>query len=89
MDIEESEYIENSSINLFFDNQENEIVLQNIDNLKIENIQLFNILGQKINQWVFLKSTYEYRLKVKKLDVLYIISIKTSKGYINKKILIK
>ncbi|AUC86112.1 hypothetical protein CW731_12835 [Polaribacter sp. ALD11] len=77
----------NNSLSLFMDNKAKEIVIQNDLNLKINKVELFNILGQKVNEWNGIDSKLENRLKLKDIPTaVYIVNIKTAKGVITKKV---
>ncbi|TMM28526.1 T9SS type A sorting domain-containing protein, partial [Polaribacter aestuariivivens] len=79
-----------NEVTVFADNSNKEIVIKNNNNLKIENVEIFNILGQKIKKWNSINSNSENRLNVKNLSAtIYIIKIKTEKGTLSKKVLIE
>ncbi|QNM84411.1 T9SS type A sorting domain-containing protein [Polaribacter pectinis] len=78
------------TIAVFMDNANKEMVIQNLDNLEITKVQLFNILGQKVAQWKNLESKPENRLETKNLvNQIYIVNVYTNKGKISKKIVIE
>ncbi len=80
----------NKDFTLFMDNESKEIVIQNLNNLKINKLELFNLLGQKVKEWEEIESLYEHRLKVNKLSsTIYIIKLQTEKGELTKKVLIE
>ena len=79
-----------NKITIYQDNSQNEIVVQNNGNSIIEKVELFNVLGQKINDWNSIENKTENRFKTKKLSKnIYIVNIKTNKGKISKKIFIE
>ncbi|MFY0604652.1 MAG: T9SS type A sorting domain-containing protein [Flavobacteriaceae bacterium] len=77
----------NTDLNLFVDNSSKEIVIKNLTNTTIKKVELFNILGEKLNTWKSLDSSPENRLKTTNLATgIYIVSIVTEKGKSSKKI---
>ncbi|WP_347174382.1 T9SS type A sorting domain-containing protein [Polaribacter uvawellassae] len=75
-------------LSVFIDNTSDEIVIKNIENLKIDKVEMFNILGQRISQWKNIDKKEETRLKVNNLSSdIYIIYIQTDKGRFSKKVL--
>ena len=82
------EVIDNNSI--YYDSENNEIVIKTINNSEIEKVELYNILGQKINNWNnFILQKNETRLKINKLSTaVYFVNLKTNQGKISKKIII-
>ena len=79
-----------SQIVVFLDKDSNELVIENKNNLSIEKITLFNLLGQKVKSFITTESKTQYRLEIKNLSTtIYIANIKTEKGIISKKILIE
>ena len=79
-----------NEISVYADISKQELVIQNLSKLNVTNVTLFNILGQKINQWKNLKSTQENRLKANDFNnQVYIVKIQTDKGYFSKKIIVK
>lgn len=77
----------NTDIQLFVDNDTDEIVIKNPNNIAIDKIELYNILGKKLNTWKSLDSSPENRLKTTKLPTgIYIVNIETAKGRSSKKI---
>ncbi|MEO9570721.1 MAG: MBG domain-containing protein [Polaribacter sp.] len=84
------EFLSNN-INIFYDDKLREININLNDNLNVSNVELFSILGQKINTWNY-KENYDNNLKLKINQIsksIYICKIKTNKGEISKKIIIK
>ncbi|MCG1036972.1 LamG-like jellyroll fold domain-containing protein [Polaribacter sargassicola] len=80
-----------SNIYVFLDNTTKEIVINNTSNLELKKVQLFNLLGQKVDQWSDLNlDIKENRLKTRNLvNTVYIIKIETDKGKVSKKILVE
>ena len=85
----ENSFLSNNLLKVFVDNLSQEIVIQNTNNLEVEKIELFNILGQKVKHHKLFKSESEIRIKSDDLkSSIYIIKVKTNKGFINTKVLI-
>ncbi|KGL63158.1 T9SS type A sorting domain-containing protein [Polaribacter sp. Hel1_85] len=80
----------NKELAIFMDNNSKEIVIQNLNNINITKIELFNILGQRVKQFEDIENESENRLKVSKLSsTVYIVKIQTEKGNLTKKIMIE
>ncbi|MCG1034831.1 T9SS type A sorting domain-containing protein [Polaribacter sargassicola] len=79
-----------NGISVFLDNTTKEIVINNSSNLEFKTVELFNLLGQKINQWSFGQGAKETRLKTSNLSsAIYVVNVRTEKGKISKKIILK
>ncbi len=77
----------NTDLNLFVDQDADEIVIKNLTNLNIEKVELYDILGQKIKTWKSLDSSPENRLKITSLSAgVYIVNVISEKGKSSKKI---
>ncbi|KGL63876.1 choice-of-anchor D domain-containing protein [Polaribacter sp. Hel1_85] len=86
----EENNILNKELSIFMDNENEEISIQNLNNLEISKVELFNILGQKVKGWQNLEKATLHKLKVDKLSsTIYIVKVKTEKGILTKKILIE
>jgi len=83
--IEEIELFEGISITM--NNSTEELQLKKIIDVEIENIYLFNILGQKIKEWNSNLIGRMISLPINSDAGAYIVYIKTSEGYISKKII--
>ena len=71
-------------------NSRNELSIQNNNNLKIQKVELFNILGQKVKEWNKLENKKSHKLKVNSLsNAIYFVKVVTEKGKLTKKILIE
>jgi hypothetical protein len=67
----------------------NTIVIKN-NNLKINKIELYNLLGQKIKNWNIKEVTSEITLTTKNLPTaIYIVKVFSEKGNLSKKIIIQ
>ena len=76
------------NVNVFFNNNTKEIQILKKSNITIQNVELFNVIGQKIKNWSsFNQNLLEYSLTLNNLsNAVYIINIKTNLGKISKKI---
>lgn len=76
-------------VNIFIDQQSKELVIQNKNaSLNLNKVAIFNVLGQKINQWNIEDSTNESRFSMQHLSSnIYIVSITSDKGKVTKKIM--
>ncbi|MEE9409011.1 MAG: T9SS type A sorting domain-containing protein [Polaribacter sp.] len=80
----------NNEVSIYMDASSKELVIQNHGNLEINKVVLFNILGQKVNQWKDLENIQENRLKTTNLsNHVYIVNLQTDKGKISKKVIIE
>lgn len=81
----------NSLLSIFSDNIQQEIVVRNYNDLSIEGVRLYDILGKEIHQWnEDMNNEPELRMKLKKkLHGVYIIQVKTDKRVISKKLYLK
>ncbi|WP_405604456.1 LamG-like jellyroll fold domain-containing protein [Polaribacter sp. Asnod1-A03] len=80
-----------SNVSVFLDNDSKEIVINNTSNLELKSIKLFNLLGQKVDQWSDLEQeNKEIRLRTSNLsNTVYIVNIETEKGKVSRKIVIE
>ncbi|APG64216.1 hypothetical protein LPB136_02020 [Tenacibaculum todarodis] len=76
---------------IFYAKNTKEIVIKTLESLEIEKIELYNLLGQKVMNWNNVPhDTNETRLKTNNLSTaVYILNIKTDKGKISKKLIIR
>ncbi len=80
----------NKELNVYMDNNAEEIVIKNNNNLNIIKVELFNILGQKVKSWKNIENNTESRLKTNNVaTTFYIVKIQTTEGNISKKIMIE
>lgn len=79
-----------SSIDVFFNNTNESIVVLNPELKTIKTIELFNILGQSIQTFDDIAHSNNSEYKVKKLSTgTYIIKVYTDTGSLSKKVLVK
>ncbi|MDX6747466.1 ice-binding family protein [Polaribacter sp. PL03] len=81
-------YTPNTSLKVFLDNNKN-IVIHKNGELNIKGVELFSILGKKIEMWIIKeqKSSFQLKIKPELLSGIYIIRVTTNNGKINKKII--
>ncbi len=81
----------NNSLIVFYDDSSSEIVIKNETSLEIQKIELYNLLGQKINSFKdFNPDLLISRFHVKNPSTaVYIAKVLTSKGEFTKKIILK
>ncbi|WP_299669013.1 MBG domain-containing protein [uncultured Polaribacter sp.] len=80
-----------NNIGVFYNKENKEIDINITDNLIVDKVEMYSILGQQINAWKFDKNQKEHlKIKVSNLSkAVYIVKINTDKGVISKKILIE
>lgn len=76
-------------LSLFYNNANAELVIDNKIDAEIYGIKLMNYLGQYIAEWNITYNENQIKIPLKIATGVYFIQIKTRKGTINKKILIK
>ena len=91
-EIETSPIVEvvNTSINYL--NKSNEIFIQVPNTVNVKHVYLINLLGQIENSWNALNSDFYNEIKIPVKNIsngVYIISVKTNTGIINKKVLVR
>ncbi|WP_139955909.1 ice-binding family protein [Flavicella sediminum] len=92
----ESSALSNDNSNLVITNikvysNNNSIIISKDDDLSITSVQLYSFLGKKVGLWEIIEDKNYYNLKTENQMScgVYIVKINTSKGQINKKILVK
>ncbi|WP_104734026.1 choice-of-anchor D domain-containing protein [Hanstruepera ponticola] len=80
-----------SSLNVFYNNTQNSIMIQNPKLIEISNIQLFDVLGQSLINSNSVESRDHIEIKTRPLSTgTYIINLETKDGTaITKKVLVK
>jgi len=78
----------NKSLYVFFNNTSQEINIKKLHSIDIKNIELYTLLGRKIEQWDIVNNSLQnLKLKTSLTSTgVYIIKLKTNKGIISKKI---
>ncbi len=76
---------------IFADNKNHNIVISKNQEIHINNVTLFDLLGKEISLWNIKEQKETYQLNIKKQipTGIYIVKMKTDKGTINKKIVIE
>ena len=75
------------SLRVYLDDNSNAISILNNTNLFIENVELFNVLGQQIKTWNPNVVDEKIDLEVGNLSSsIYIVNVKTNKGTFTRKI---
>ncbi|QXP68884.1 T9SS type A sorting domain-containing protein [Polaribacter sp. R2A056_3_33] len=76
--------------NIYADNENHKIVISKNNEIEINKVELFDILGKKVNTWKIKEQKDTYQLEIKKQipTGIYIVKMNTDKGIINKKIMI-
>ena len=87
--IQEISNSQSTTIQVFMNSKTNELKVINYTKSKILSIQLFNYLGQWISTWNKNLNLENLSLPINATSGLYVVRINTSKGTINKKIIIE
>ncbi|MGJ8761020.1 MAG: T9SS type A sorting domain-containing protein [Polaribacter sp.] len=76
---------------IYADNDNNKIVISKNQEVNIQKVELFDILGKKVSTWNIneQKSTYQLDIKKQIPTGIYIVKMNTDKGAINKKVVIE
>ncbi|WP_166387803.1 T9SS type A sorting domain-containing protein [Polaribacter sp. 11A2H] len=76
---------------IYADNDNNNIVISKNQEVNINNVDLFDILGKKVTTWSIKeqKSTYQLDIKKQITAGVYIVKMNTNKGTISKKVVIE
>jgi len=77
------------NLSMFFDNKSKEIVITKKSNILIKNVEMYSVIGQKINSWTtFDQTSKEIKIPVSRIaNAVYIVKINTDKGTISKKVI--
>ena len=83
--------IDNEYTNIYADNKNHQLVISKNLEVNITNVELYSILGKKVNLWRIKEQNNSYQLDLKKQipTGVYIVKLNTNKGEINKKIVIE
>ena len=83
--------IDNEYTNVYADNKNHQLVISKNLEVDITNVELYNILGEKVSLWTIKEQNDSYQLDIKKQipTGVYIVRLNTNKGKINKKIVIE
>lgn len=75
---------------VFVNNSLNKLVVQKPSNTKIEEIKLYSVLGQEVLSWKKIPTGNKFQLPLKGVKpAVYILRVKTHKGFISKKMVIE
>ncbi|MBU2938824.1 choice-of-anchor D domain-containing protein [Lacinutrix sp. C3R15] len=84
-----TEDLETNSLNTYFSNESDHIIINNPNTIQIDEVKLNNILGQTIYTFNTIESQNYIELKAKNLSSgTYIITLKTEIGEVSKKVLV-
>ena len=84
------EEVETDSVNVYFANNTDTMIINNPKNLQIDQAKIVNMLGQEVYSYEASTNKNYIELKTKNLSVgTYIINLKTEIGEISKKVLVK
>ncbi len=87
----EDENVLSEYVNMYADNENHQLMISKNDEVSINNVELFNILGKKVSRWNIKEQKTSYQLKIKEQlpAGIYVVRINANKGKINKKIVIE
>jgi len=90
LDVEQEDIIATNT-NIYSDNKNKQIVISKNNEVTISKVELFNILGKKVNTWNIKDQKNAYQLDINKQITtgVYIVKMNTNKGSINKKVVIE
>ncbi|WP_340914425.1 T9SS type A sorting domain-containing protein [Polaribacter butkevichii] len=76
---------------IFADNKNHNIVISKNQEININKVELFDILGKKVTLWTIKEQKEVYQLEIKNQipTGIYIVKVNTNKGTMNKKIVIE
>lgn len=88
LNVDESHQIK-KQLKTYYDSTNRELVIHKLDDINIENIEVYNLLGEKLLYWKNSKNdNQETRIKVSRLfPAVYIVRIKTDKNIFSKKVI--
>jgi hypothetical protein len=77
--------------NIYADNTNNEIVISKKNNVNINKVVLFDILGKEVSNWAIKEQKTTYMLQIdKQIPIgIYIVKVNTNFGQIHKKIVLE
>ncbi|OAD45486.1 T9SS type A sorting domain-containing protein [Polaribacter atrinae] len=79
-----------SNLKVYMDNDSNKISIVNKSSFTIENVAVFNVLGQRVKNWSLNVLDEKIDLEVGELSAsVYIVHVKTNKGTFSRKMLKK
>ncbi|MCL7765390.1 T9SS type A sorting domain-containing protein, partial [Polaribacter sp. Z014] len=77
--------------NIYADNENHKIVISKNNEVQINKVELYDILGKKVRLWEMKEQKTTYQLDINKQipTGVYIVKMNTNKGTINKKVVIE
>jgi hypothetical protein len=80
-----------SFTNMFVDNVSNTVVVTKKEEIALQEVGLYNLLGKQVAGWQIEEQQDRYQLKInKKLPIgVYIIRLNSNKGILNKKVVVE
>ena len=77
--------------NIYADNENQQIVISKNNEIEINKVELFDIIGKKVSIWNIKEQKNTYQLDIKKQipTGFYIVKMSTNKGIMNKKVVIE
>ncbi|OAD45843.1 Ig-like domain-containing protein [Polaribacter atrinae] len=77
--------------NIYADNENHQIVISKNNEVEINKVEMFDILGKKVSIWNIKEQKDTHQLEIKKQipTGVYIVKMNTNKGTINKKVVIE
>ncbi|QVY63993.1 T9SS type A sorting domain-containing protein [Polaribacter sp. Q13] len=86
-----NEDILSAQTSIYADNDNNNIIISKNQEVNIQKVELFDILGKKVSTWNINEQKPTYQLDIKKQIItgVYIVKMNTNKGTISKKVIIE
>ncbi|MCL7765546.1 T9SS type A sorting domain-containing protein, partial [Polaribacter sp. Z014] len=83
-----NEDILSAQTSIYADNDNNNIIISKNQEVNIQKVELFDILGKKVSTWNINEQKPTYQLDIKKQIItgVYIVKMNTNKGTISKKV---
>ncbi|MFK8060799.1 MAG: T9SS type A sorting domain-containing protein, partial [Polaribacter sp.] len=91
LSLDDNDSLANRYTNIYADNTDKTLVISKNEEVIINDVELYSILGKKVGLWKTKEQKQSYKLKIKKQlpTGVYIVKINTDKGEINKKIIVE
>ena len=76
---------------IYADNKNKQIIISKNNEIEINKVELYDILGKKVSLWHIKEQKNRYQLDIKKQipTGIYIVKMNTNKGIMNKKVVIE
>ncbi|QXP62537.1 tandem-95 repeat protein [Polaribacter sp. HaHaR_3_91] len=77
--------------NIYADNKNKQIIISKNNEIEINKVELYDILGKKVSIWNIKEQKNRYELDIKKQipTGIYIVKMNTSKGIMNEKVVVE